>query len=339
MMTSPDLASLIDALPSVVVYVDDKLALDRRDASHASLALEAIAASRDARFESDAPALPTDQAPTPLTLLVPPRFHSTVPLAIIHIAQSQPIHKAIHIELGQSAEMTLIAVTHNEVNQSATMHSSILVGDNAHLTMMSVNSSEGDGAHASRIRGHVNRDATFNFAAGVFTHGPTHYDTEITLAGPHAENESRVVALTDDAQETLINTRVIHKAPRTAGRIEHAGVAAGESTLLFEGVGKIHKGMVRSQAFQHNRGVVLGDKARLDANPLLLIDEHDVEAGHGAAIGRIDENQLYYLMSRGMTKTEAEKLIIQGYLAPLKRTISHDALHARLDQLLNDKIK
>ena len=66
--------------------------------------------------------------------------------------------------------------------------------------------------------------------------------------------------------------------------------------------------------------------SRLDANPLLLIDEYDVEASHGAAIGKIDEEQLYYLMSRGLTLKVAESLIISGFLSPVLNILSTDAL-------------
>ena len=75
--------------------------------------------------------------------------------------------------------------------------------------------------------------------------------------------------------------------------------------------------MKRSVARQQNKGIVLGVNARLDANPLLLIDEYDVEASHGAAIGKIDEEQLYYLMSRGLTHKNAQRLIISGFLSPV----------------------
>ncbi len=66
---------------------------------------------------------------------------------------------------------------------------------------------------------------------------------------------------------------------------------------------------------------MLSPKGRGDANPILLIDEDDVTAGHAASVGRVDPTQLYYLMSRGIPKTEAERLIIHGFLAPVVNEI------------------
>jgi len=167
--------------------------------------------------------------------------------------------------------------------------------------------------------------------------GRTKQDVDMDLLGEHAYGEVRTVAVASGNQEVLINTHLEHKAKHTEGYIEHYGVAADESYLGFEGTGKIHKGMSQSNAHQSNNGVVLGEYARLDANPLLLIDEYDVEASHGAAIGRIDEEQLYYLMSRGLSENDAQRLIINGFLAPLKSMMENDVMRDHIQSLLANK--
>src|SRR5699024_8405101 len=80
---------------------------------------------------------------------------------------------------------------------------------------------------------------------------------------------------------------------------------------------KIEHGATRSDAVQESRVLMLSEKARGDANPILFIDEDDVTAGHAASVGRVDELQLYYLMSRGLSKQESERLIIHGFLEPV----------------------
>ncbi len=96
--------------------------------------------------------------------------------------------------------------------------------------------------------------------------------------------------------------------------------------MVFEGIGKINKNMKRSIARQSNKGIVLGENSRLEANPLLLIDEYDVVASHGASIGKIDDEQLYYLMSRGLSLKVAERLIISGFLSPVLKVLSTNML-------------
>ena len=80
------------------------------------------------------------------------------------------------------------------------------------------------------------------------------------------------------------------------------------SSSIFNGIGKIEKGATRANAVQESRVLMLSENARGDANPILLIDEDDVTAGHAASVGRVDPFQLFYLMSRGISKTEAERL-------------------------------
>ncbi len=89
------------------------------------------------------------------------------------------------------------------------------------------------------------------------------------------------------------------------------------ATSIFNGIGKIEHGASKSNAQQSSRVLMLDEKARGDANPILLIDEDDVMAGHAASVGRVDPTQLYYLMSRGIPKREAERLVIHGFLAPV----------------------
>src|SRR5699024_8575425 len=105
----------------------------------------------------------------------------------------------------------------------------------------------------------------------------------------------------------------------TDGNISQRGVMKDNSTAIFNVVGKIEDGGTRSNSEQESRILMLSDGARGDANPILLIDEDDVTAGHAASVGRIDPLQMYYLMSRGITEEQAERLIIHGFLAPVDR--------------------
>jgi len=146
--------------------------------------------------------------------------------------------------------------------------------------------------------------------------------TNIFLQEQYASATTKTIAITNKEQSAKFTQLVKHNAPDTEGIIENYGVSNNNSALVFEGIGKINKNMKRSIARQQNRGIVLGDNARLDANPLLLIDEYDVEASHGAAIGKIDEEQLYYLMSRGLTHKNAQRLIISGFLSPVTSLLS-----------------
>ncbi len=184
---------------------------------------------------------------------------------------------------------------------------------------------------------HLEQDAQIYYMNALFGDALTEQDTSIILQGEAAKAVNHTIAFTSKAQEAFVRTLIEHRAKRTEGKIEHYGVANDQSFLVFEGIGQIHKGMVQSHARQNTKGIVLGAQARLDANPLLLIDEYDIEAGHGAAIGQIDEEQLYYMMSRGLTRKHAERLIINSFIEPIKAQTSNQSMHTHIDELLMAK--
>src|SRR5699024_1962174 len=110
------------------------------------------------------------------------------------------------------------------------------------------------------------------------------------------------------------------------------------ATSIFNAVGKIENGGTRSNAEQESRVLMLSKKARGDANPILLIEEDDVTAGHAASVGRVDPMQLYYLMSRGIKRSEAERLIIHGFRAPVVNQLPIASVRKQLTDLIEEKV-
>lgn len=163
-------------------------------------------------------------------------------------------------------------------------------------------------------RGYVMQDAMVDWAIGVMNDGDVVADFDTDLVGNGAHSEIKVVAISAGKQIQGIDTRVTNKAPHSIGHILQHGVIREKGTLTFNGIGHILKGAKGADAQQESRVLMLSDKARGDANPILLIDENEVTAGHAASVGRVDPEEMYYLMSRGLPKTEAERLVIRGFL-------------------------
>ncbi|WP_206207728.1 SufD family Fe-S cluster assembly protein, partial [Virgibacillus indicus] len=124
----------------------------------------------------------------------------------------------------------------------------------------------------------------------------------------------------------------------THGHILQHGVMKEKATSIFNAIGKIEHGATRSNAEQESRVLMLSEKARGDANPILFIDEDDVTAGHAASVGRVDPMQLYYLMSRGITQTEAERLVIHGFLAPVVSKLPIASVREQLTKIIERKV-
>jgi Fe-S cluster assembly protein SufD len=163
-------------------------------------------------------------------------------------------------------------------------------------------------------RGHIMRDASVDWALGVMNDGDVVADFDSDLVGEGSHSEVKVVAISAGKQTQGIDTRVTNKASHSVGHILQHGVIRERGTLTFNGIGHILKGANGADAQQESRVLMLSDKARGDANPILLIDENEVTAGHAASVGRVDPEEMYYLMSRGLRKEDAERLVIRGFL-------------------------
>ena len=168
-------------------------------------------------------------------------------------------------------------------------------------------------AYISR-RGKLDNDAMIDWAIGVMNEGNVVADFDSDLYGNGSHADMKVVALSSGKQVQGIDTRVTNYGCNSIGNILQHGVILEKGTLTFNGIGHIIKGAKGADAQQESRVLMLSDQARSDANPILLIDENDVTAGHAASIGQVDPEDMYYLMSRGLDQATAERLVVRGFL-------------------------
>ncbi|MHA8111295.1 Fe-S cluster assembly protein SufD [Lactobacillaceae bacterium Melli_B4] len=160
----------------------------------------------------------------------------------------------------------------------------------------------------------VDRHANMNWMIGSLNDGNTISDISTDLNGEGAKGITRIVSIANQRQQQGINTRMMNYGKHSDGEINQRGAILDRARIVFNGIGKVAHGAHGANNQQENSVLMLSDEASGDANPILLIDENDVVAGHKASIGKIDEQQLYYLMSRGIDPTTAKKLVIRGFL-------------------------
>ena len=163
-------------------------------------------------------------------------------------------------------------------------------------------------------------------------------DIQVHLEGQGSSSDVKTVVLSYQNQIQAVNASVTNIGSHTIGNIFQHGVALDASTVAFNGIGHILKDSKHSDAQQESRVLMLSDEARADANPILLIDEYEVQAGHAASVSRVDQDQLYYLMSRGLARTEAEKLIIGGFLGIVLSEISVKEVREEFIETIDRKL-
>ncbi|AHB36628.1 SufB/SufD family protein [Spiroplasma apis] len=130
----------------------------------------------------------------------------------------------------------------------------------------------------------------------------------------------------------------LHNARNTSSNIKAYEVLKNESKGFIRCISDIKKGSSSSEAHQELRLLVLDKKAKADSDPVLLIDENDIVASHANAIGMLDPDQIFYLLSRGLNKEEAQELIINGYFEPVFLSLNDDEIVIYLKDILKGMI-
>lgn len=215
----------------------------------------------------------------------------------------------------------------------------VITKPGAHVKFSAVDSLGANMATYMNRRGYLMRDSMIDWALGIMNDGNVIADFDSDLVGAGAHAEVKIVAVSTGKQTQGIDTRVTNKAPHTIGHILQHGVILEKSTLTFNGIGHILKGAKGADAQQESRVLMLSDKSRGDANPILLIDENEVTAGHAASVGRVDPEELFYLMSRGIPKSEAQRLVIRGFLGSVITAIPVKATQEQLIATIEGKLK
>lgn len=217
--------------------------------------------------------------------------------------------------------------------------SEVIAGPNARVAYGAVDMlAKGVTAYVNR-KGITAHSSKLDWALGLMNDSNTIVETKTDLIGEGSSSDAKTVVVGRGKQTQNFTTSIIHHGRNTEGFIMSHGVMKEAASSVFNGIGKIEKGASKSNAEQESRVLMLSDKARGDANPILLIDEDDVMAGHAASVGRVDPLELYYMMSRGISQKEAERLIIRGFLAPVVDRMPVEAVKQQLIEIIERKVQ
>ncbi|MBH8599029.1 MULTISPECIES: Fe-S cluster assembly protein SufD [unclassified Thermoactinomyces] len=211
------------------------------------------------------------------------------------------------------------------------------VGANADVRIATVNTLGESVVDVIYRRSVVDRDGRLEWIVADLSDGRLISDNTSSLRGEGGSVNVKAVVLGTGEMRGNVTSYIRHLARNTASEINARSVMKDQASSILNSITKIEKGASKSDGQQSGKVLMLGEKARGDANPILLIDENDVAAGHAASVGRIDPLQLYYLMSRGISRTEAERLIIYGFLDTVLSQIPSEALRKSIHRVIERK--
>ncbi|THA27006.1 Fe-S cluster assembly protein SufD [Streptomyces sp. RKND-216] len=233
-------------------------------------------------------------------------------------------------ELGAFAEAVIVIDHTGDGVRAANVE--YVLGDGAKLTVVSVQDWDDTAVHCSQHNTLVGRDASFKSVVVTFGGDVVRIHPRVNYAGPGGEAELYGVFFTDNGQHQEHRLMVDHDSPHCRSNVAYKGALQGEAAhAVWIGDVLIRKAAEGTDTYELNRNLVLTDGARVDSVPNLEIETGEiVGAGHASATGRFEDEQLFYLMARGIPEMEARRLVVRGFFAELVQQIGLPDLEERL---------
>ena len=237
-------------------------------------------------------------------------------------------HLLIHAE--RFSEAVVVVDHHGDATLNETVE--IVVDEGAHLTVVSVQDWEDGAVHASSHRSTIARDGRLKHVVVTFGGDVVRITPDATFTGEGAEVEMDGLYFADTDQHQEHRLFVDHAQPRCKSRVTYKGALQGVGAhTVWVGDVLIQAQAEGTDTYELNRNLVLTDGARADSVPNLEIETGEIEgAGHASATGRFDDEQLFYLMARGIHETDARRLVVRGFFAELIEQIGVPAVQDRL---------
>jgi Fe-S cluster assembly protein SufD len=214
----------------------------------------------------------------------------------------------------------------------------VYVGPGANLRFVELQSWGNQLWNFSHERARVDRDGNLDWIFGAVGSHLTKNFTDLDLVGVGASGRLSGFYFTNGRQHLDHDTQQNHLAPHTTSDLLFKGALKNQSRSVWQGMIYVAPGAQKTDGYQANRNLVLSPKARADSIPGLEILADDVRCTHGATVGKIDPDQVFYLRTRGIPYHEAERLIVEGFFDPIMQRIPFDGVRSRFQQAIHEKM-
>ncbi|HYY63632.1 MAG TPA: Fe-S cluster assembly protein SufD [Gaiellaceae bacterium] len=216
--------------------------------------------------------------------------------------------------------------------------SEIFVGDGAKVEYVSLQNLSSETWHFASHRARVDRDAELDWVAGGFGSKKGKTRIQNDLAGPGATSRVTGAYFADGDQHLDYDTFQEHIAPNTTSDFAFKGALRDHATAVWRGMIKVEKDAQKTNAYQENRNLILSEQAHADSIPGLEIEANDVRCTHGATISPVNRDELFYAMARGISRGEAERLIVRGFFTDVLNRIEMEPVREAVTEALEARI-
>ena len=275
-------------------------------------------------------------------LFVPRQVHVEAPLHVLFVSDQEGPQAScsmprLLVVLERGAEALLVEEYLGRGQYFTNAVTEVRLAEGANLTHERIQRESREAIHVSTLAARVDGGAryvcrTLSFGARLSRQAPT-----ILMAEEGAELELNGLAMLDGEQVADTHSRIDHRVPRCTARQLHKTVLDGHSRGIFNGKIFVHPGAQQTDAQQQAKSLLLSEDAQVDAKPELEIFADDVKCAHGAAIGQLDPEELFYLQSRGLGQDTARNLLTYGFAADLLAPIPVPSLRRQLRKAVMER--
>ncbi len=254
--------------------------------------------------------------------------------------EQRMLNPTVWVELARGAELTIVE-SHQTILSTkkpcyflSNIRVKATIGEQARLRYYKQQQHGLETVHLDHTKFALARSAyleTFNLSQGAKL---CRYDLQISLTGEGAKTNLNAIYHPTDGQHVDHQTMVDHRVPHCISSQLYKGVVRDHSRLVFNGKVFIRLGAAGTDASQLNKNLLVGDRAEVDTKPQMEIDADDVKCSHGATIGSLDQEQVFYLESRGIERQQAEAMLASGFMGEVIQKITHKWVRERFKKSL-----
>lgn len=244
------------------------------------------------------------------------------------------------VVVGRNSSVTLVEETGSRA-ADGTLNVPVvelILGEGARLTYVTLQEFDDSPNQIGIHRAVLERDAQLTWVTATLGGRLSKLNLDTELRGPGTNAEILGLYFASGSEVLDFHTLQDHIAPHAGSDLLFRGVLKDQARTIFSGLIRVHEGAQKTDAYQKNNNLILSPQARADSIPNLEIAANDVRCSHGATAGKVAEDQLFYLMCRGLSRREAERLIVTGFLVPLIERVPLEDLRQRLYAIVESKM-
>ena len=213
-----------------------------------------------------------------------------------------------------------------------------VAGENAHIQYGALQNLSEETYNYQVKRGHAGSYGQVNWIDGNIGTRLTKTSVETRLLGDGSESKIVGAFFGHDDQHFDIGSRVWHEAEHTTADLVTRGVLDDEARSVYEGVQDVGESAWSTSSYQRENTLMLSDESEADASPKLIINNHDTEASHSATVGQVDDEDLLYMISRGIDEDDATDMLVEGFFVPVLEEVAVDELREDLEELVSERL-